>query len=320
MRNEYKLEKKKFIVEEIKQIYMFFDNYDYILIDGNEVKDISLNFCDYLIIEDNKICRVVESGFIKLQLSDKFRKNSYDAVVYNPKEYNVDKNQYVENRLCENRIKSLRVHDNNYWHDSILGNMQAEIKEGFIIINFIPNVILAPAKENESKILLPVITKQLIDKINLDFENTESFSIYKKEIVDMQLEFSETLIWGSSDYERTISNGSITFKIDPTITWREINSMDNMSKKKDLEKRLLGEHDICHLYITYENYGYGNKREECISVDDIRDENELGEDDYYTLPSYVGGICERIDKDTLIIFFGKKAKAKREELLQKIKS
>ena len=133
MRNEYKLEKKKFIVEEIKQIYMIFDNYDYILIDGNEVKDISLNFCDYLIIEDNKICRVVESGFIKLQLSDKFRKNSYDAVVYNPKEYNVDKNQYVENRLCENRIKSLRVHDNNYWHDSILGNMQAEIKEGFII-------------------------------------------------------------------------------------------------------------------------------------------------------------------------------------------
>jgi len=319
MKNEYKLEKKKFVVEEIKQIYIFFDNYDYILIDGSELKDINLNFYDHLIIEDNKICRAVESGFIKLQLSDKLKKHPYDAVVYNPKEYNADKNQYIKDRLCENRIKSLRVHDQNYWHDSILGNMQVEVKDDFIIINFIPNVILAPAKENESKIFLPVISKQLIDKINLDFENTESFFIYKNEIIDMQLEFDEKLYWGSGDYERTVLNGFITLKIDPTITWREINSMSNISKKKDLEKRLLGEHDICNLYITYENYGYGSDREECIHIEDVRDESEFDADDE-SPPYQIGGICERIDKYTLIIFFGKKAKAKREEMLQKIKS
>ena len=73
-------------------------------------------------------------------------------------------------------------------------------------------------------------------------------------------------------------------------------------------------HDICHLYIEYNYVGGGFYKKECIEINDIRSDEEFEEiekweerEDHEFMPYFIGGYAEKVDKNTLLITFGKSA-------------
>lgn len=311
MGKEYIIEKKNFLLEDINFIYVFFNNRDFVTIKSKEIEDISLKFFDNLVVENDSICRVAESGFIKINISNSTKLYNCENFVYNPKEYNKDRKKYIENRICnENDIKCIRIFDENNWHDTIYGETESQIDGEYLIINFIRKSNIALSDNNKNKIFLPDITKKVIKKINLDFENCDGFTIYQEEIVDLFLNFKNELVWGSGDLNREIKSGYIKLLIDDKIPYRNINvyNIENTKnvKKTKLEKRLLGDHDICHLYIHYDSYGYGDTRCECIEIYDLQEykNDDEDEDDL----CFVGGYCEKTKNGEILITFGEEAK------------
>ena len=173
-------------------------------------------------------------------------------------------------------------------------------------------------------ILLPEMSKTIISGIILDFENCEGVNIDPNEIVDMHIVFNKELYLGSGDYVRQIESGFLFFFLDPEQNeWRENSLFDKLAKgekgNKQIERRVCGKkgfelHDICHLYIEYDYVGSGFYKRECLDITDLRSEEEFKEiekleekEGHEFAPYYLGGYAEKIDKDTILITFGKKA-------------
>ena len=102
------------------------------------------------------------------------------------------------------------------------------------------------------------LTKSVVEKIGLDFENCDGFDIYAEEIQEMNINFEKELQWNSSCFGREIINGFIRLKLNKKLEWRHVN-VYNCNEKipniKKLERRLCGKGlddcDICHLYVEY---------------------------------------------------------------------
>ena len=116
---------------------------------------------------------------------------------------------------------------------------------------------------------------------------------------------------------RSVKSGYIRIKLDDKNLPRSNHlfdySFDNKKlKTKHFEQRLCGkrgrgEHDICHLYVSYYHAGYGTNIEECIGIDDIRPNEELDriyEEDDWSVPAYVGGHCSKLKDNSIVIAFG----------------
>ncbi len=176
-------------------------------------------------------------------------------------------------------------------------------------------------KKRRHTILLPEISKSLIRKIQLDFENCEGIDLFQSEIVDFNINLNRELDVGSDNYQRCIKDGYLKIKFDKGYNCYRRNCLNQMlcfgeRGSKQMETRLCGKkgyalHDICHLYIEYEYAGAGSYRRECLYVGDVRSEEENdaiakwekenGEDFY---PCYVGGYAEKQKDDTILITFG----------------
>lgn len=176
-------------------------------------------------------------------------------------------------------------------------------------------------KKRRHTILLPEISKSLIRKIQLDFENCEGIDLYQSEIVDFNINLNRELDVGSDNYQRCIKDGYLKIKFDKGYNCYRRNCLNQMlflgeRGNKQMVTRLCGKngyalHAICHLYIEYEYAGAGSYRRECIYVGDVRSEEENdaiakwekeNEEDYY--PCYVGGYAEKQKDDTILITFG----------------
>lgn len=324
---KYIYPKKKFSKKDIEFMYLFFDNGDYFSLHGSEVIDLKLNLYDRLVWGERGICPVVESGYIKLDVK-KRNKAIYDGyLLYNAKEYREDRKAYIENRcVSEGGISHVRFFDENNWHDTLNGNITAEMESEFLILKFLPQEKFGSADGENHVILLNEIGKSIIKSIDLDFENCESFYVYRNEILDMQLQFEEELVWGGGDLFRSIKSGFIKIKLDKDIDYRQVHFLsDGRVTIKKLEKRLLwdrvqSEHDICHLYIDFDYVGFGFDRTECVEIEDIRPDEELdrleklAEEGEYEFDDYIGGYCKKQEDGTIIITFGKNA----EKLLEKV--
>ena len=325
---EYKIKKEDFKKKDIEFAYILFNNGDYLPISKIEIVDISVNLYDTLTLGDEyykSFCPVVESGFIKLKLIEKCKGFYRDAFLYNLKEYNNDRVNYIKNRLCnEGDLKCISLFNDYNWNHTLYGNMKAVIDKDFLIIKFEPKNTKQSSDNENNIISLPEVNKSIIQSIDLDFENCEGVHIYKEEIVEMQLRFSEELCWGSENYIRQIESGYIKLKLDDEInSYRENTLFDELVKgkkgNKQIEKRLCGNkgfdlHDICHLYIEYECSGFGLNKTECIEVNDIRSNEELNEMErleektgHEYAPYFLGGYCEKQDDSTILITFGKTA-------------
>ena len=241
---EYFHPKKKFERKNISKGYIFFKNGDFLEIYKNEFVEVSLNFYDNLIWNFREASPVVESGFIKLRIQN--RKSTHEShFLYNPKEYSKDRKEYIEKRLVEEGlIERICIFDENNWHDTLFGDAHAELEGDYLFIRYQPNHLYGSCASENNTINLGAVKKSVIEKINLDFENCESFAIYKEEIVDMQLNFSEGLVCNSSGFARAIRDGFIKVKFNPDISWRKTNLANEWQGKKtkgiaSLEKRLV---------------------------------------------------------------------------------
>lgn len=327
---EYRIPKKEFKKEEIEFLRIFFDNGDYFPIGGKEVEEISVRLYDRLIVENDDICRVAESGYIKLRLMSRPKNIYSDVFLYDAKNYRRDRKNYIKNRLCnDGGIKSIAIFDEDNWRDTLFGNITAETDGKFVIIKFVPKPYEEPYDSRDNVILLNDVTKSVIYKIELVFENCEGFTIYPNEIIDIQLKFKNELEHGGGDLSRGIESGYIKLKLDGTIRHREVDLFDVDDGKKLtvklLKERLLwnqkvSTHDICHLYVTYNYAGFGISRCEHLEIEDIKDLDEIDEmikeeeEHMCIVYFFEGGCCEQQSDGSILIVFGNVAK----EILEKV--
>lgn len=325
---EYSVKKNEFKKEKIEYIEMFFNNGDYIIISKTEIIDISTRLYDKLIIGKdywNPFCAVVESGFLKLKLLKKAKGIYANSHVYNQKEYNRDRIEYIKNRLYnEGGVDCIKLFDKNNWYFTLYCQVETTLDGDNLNLKFIQCYKKAECKSDLHIISLPEIKKSLISRLELDFENCEGVYLDQKEIIEMQIVFNKELCWGSGDYIRQVESGFLKVKLDPAQNeWRENSLFDNLEKGKkgnrQIERRLSGKkgfelHDICHLYIEYGYVGAGFYKRECVEINDLRSEEEIAEiekleekEGRELAPYYLGGYAEIVDKDTLLITFGKTA-------------
>ncbi len=59
---EYTYPKKKFKKNDINHLYVYFDNGDFISLNGSELIDLKINLYDRLIWSGRGVCPVAESG------------------------------------------------------------------------------------------------------------------------------------------------------------------------------------------------------------------------------------------------------------------
>lgn len=314
---EYFYPKKKIAINSISQALIFFKNGDFLEIRKNEIVEVCVNFYDRLIWNHREASPVVESGFIKLKIQEE--KDKYEACfLYNLKEFRKNRKEYIESRLVqEGEIDRICIFDENNWHHTLFGDAYAKLDGNYLIISYNPNGLYGACNSDNNTINLCVVSKSAVYKINLDFENCESFEIFKEEIIDIQLNFHKKLYRNSNGFTRAVRNGFIKLKLKPQINWRKINFANEWQGKRTkgiapLKKRLVWENnrceiDICNLYVTYDYMGYCTDREECISINDIRPNeyfDSLEKEGIYDF-DFISGYAEIQDDGSFLVVFGK---------------
>lgn len=313
MSYEFVCPKKEFKKKEISKAQVFFRNGDYFELSGNEIVDISLQFYDTLIANEKGFSPVVKSGYIKCKFN-KLAPRHDSSMLYNLKEYKKDRKTYLEERCVnEGGVYYIRLFNENNWHDGIFGDIVVYKDGDVVVLSFQANRTYGTADKNYHIVMAPNVTKQVVEKIDLDFENCDSFEIFQEEILDMQINCKKQLKWSSSSYGREISNGFIRLKLNKELTWRHVNVYECNEKIpniRKLERRICGkgedEIDICHLYVTYRHAGYCRDYEECIGINDIRPPEaipDIDEEDIY--PCFISGYAKKENDGSILIVFGK---------------
>lgn len=319
MEREYTVAKKVYKKEDIAYIEVVFDNGDFVPLGGEEILDISIRLYDKLILENNEFCAFAESGLLKLKLQKSPKDLYFDFNFFNYKEYKKNRLEYIKNRLSVvGGIKCIKFFNDNNCHTTVCGNIIAETDGDYLSMRFISKPIDEPYESENHKISLNNITRSQIRSVLLDFENCDSFSIYANEILDMQLNFDDKL--SSFDYSRVIKSGFIKLRLSEDNGYREMHFYEDRKKitQKKLEQRLCGKneseiHDICHLYINYGYTGYGTRRNECLTVNDIKSDEEIAhlealeEENCIEYYCFEGGRATRLQKGAILITFGTSA-------------
>ena len=313
MSYEYVCQKVKFNAKEFFEAQIFFRNGDYFELSKGEIIEMDIQFYDTLIEGERGFCPVAKSGFIKCKIKEKTPTYSR-AFVYNQKEWAKNRKEYLEQRCVnEGGIYYLRLFDHNHWHYGIYAEIVAYLENGYLILRFQENKTYGSADKEYHTVNACNLTKSVIEKIDLDFENCDGFDIYQEEIQEMNINFEKQLKWSSSCFGREIKNGFIRIKLNKELTWRHVN-VYNCNEKipniKKLERRLCGrgidDCDICHLYVQYNYAGYCMNHEECIHIEDIRPFEELpdiDEEDIY--PCFISGYAKREKDGSILIVFSK---------------
>lgn len=313
MSYEFVCPKKEFKRKDISKAQMFFRNGDYFELAGNEIVDISLQFYDTLIANERGFSPVVKSGYIKCKF-DKLAPRYDSSLLYNQKEYKKDRKTYLEERCVnEGGLYYIRLFNKDNWHDGIFGDIVAYKDGDIVVLSFQANRTYGTSNKNYHTVMAPNVTKQVIEKIDLDFENCDSFEIFQEEILDMQINCKKQLEWNSSSYGREILNGFLRLKLNKELTWRRVHVYDCDEKIPDirkLERRICGkgedEIDICNLYINYRYAGYCKGYEEKIYVEDIRSMEEIERDEEENIfGSYISGYAKKEKDGSILIVFGK---------------
>lgn len=317
MNKTYYCDKKIFDRDDVDRVIIFFDNGDYVNIHRKEIKRLFITLADRLIWINYSICPVGVGGEIKLLVNDKFYNYlDNDVFVCDRKIYNKSRKSYIITRCLTDRITHIRFFNENNWHDTVYGHITATMEDGFLTLSFI-NAFNEPKDDTKCYIRLNDTTAKNIDRVFLDFENCEGFTVYKDEIKTMQINYADKLVWGSGDMNREILNGYILLELQEKDNENRYSIEYKKRRKiKDLIERLcyknvITYHDICTLYLEYDYIGYGDRRKECVEIDEVRTPEELksDEDDEYgePYPCFIGGYCRKIGKNQVLICFGKKS-------------
>ena len=305
MNSEYFCKKKSLNPREIEMAQIFFANGDFVTLSKKEIVDISIVFYDELRIGERGFCPAAKGGFLKCRINGKSRHRG-ENLLCECSEYGNNFKEYFENRCTkENGIRYMRIFDENHWHVPFYCIVNARKQDDLLVFEFEEGVGCGSADSDCHTVRARSITKGIVEKILLDFENCDSFEIFSEEIEDMKLDFEEELEWVSS-FRRKLRSGYIRLKFDKEITWRSSNVdwINGKDRVRTLEKRLCGKGkdtiDICHLYVTYDYAGYGLDLEECIGIGDIRSVEEQENDEW----NYTSGHAEKQKDGSILIIFG----------------
>lgn len=319
----YYVDKKKFTTENVEELAVVFQNGNRLEIDAYELVDIRLHFYDRLLKYWDSACFVGQSGYVKLRILAKNQKNhDEDAFLHNPEDYAKDRKAYIETRCTEdNDVDHIIFYDENCWSDNIFGDIRCHMEEDFLILQFVPNPKYGSADADKAYIDLPNVISENIRVMKLDFENCETATVYRDEILETDLSFEEQLEWDGGDFCRVVKSGTLKLRFEEDYLDRDVHFWESERKKPGIRKiirRICGKgediHDICHLYITYENsncqYGQG---EEKIEIPDMRFYEEitddcdeaLEEDSCEDIDLYIGGYAKLEQDGTVTVKFGK---------------
>ncbi len=322
MFNKYLFPKMKYTKNEVSFMYIFFENGDFLEIKGSEIFNFSINIYDKLIRSRKGYNPVIESGYFKLKICNKsaFTKSSH--FLYNEADFRKNRKSYIENRCVnESWITEIWLFNSYSWHKVLHCESKGKMDGDFLLLEFLPQPQMGTFKNENHYVNIKNIEKEDIFKIDLDFENCESFAVYNDEIEDVNIDFEDKLEWGAGDLYRKAIGGYIKIKLNKDFALRENHLFKNKKSLKivDFERRLCGKkgediHDICHLYIDFYHAGYGEVQVECVEVDDIKTDEEIkniekkeeqtGQSYYY----YEGGYCKKHKDGSIIIAFGKNAR------------
>lgn len=334
----YSAAKKEIRKEEISEITITFINGEYILLKANkELCDISIRFCDDLIKSGHYFCPIATNGYFRFNVYDKQRYlNSYKNPVFDNHGKLLGRKAYIEKQVLENKIAYITIADENNWPTKIFGNAKAKIENGFLVVFY--DDTNENNANNDFSIQLPSVNKSNVKSIDFDFENCESIVVYTDEIEEINLSFSKYLCW-SGNYNRSINGGYVKLKLKNDFLFSRQTVLFEFEEKYKrpsnvaVENRLLGNgtHDICHLYISF-NDSNGEKNEECLDIEGDWQEVETPQttnknecygncknctvkdcEDYdeYTISDcdvFIGGYTKKLDNDFIVIAFGKNAK------------
>ena len=179
MSYEYVCQKIKFTAKKFGEAQVFFRNGDYFDLSKGEIVEMDIQFYDTLVAEERGFCPVARGGFIKCKIKEKMPKYCY-AFVYNQKEYDKNRKEYLEERCVkEGGIYYLRLLDDNHWHCGIYGDVVAYLEEGYLILSFQENKTYGSYDKEYHMVKACNLTKSVIEKINLDFENCDGIEIFQ---------------------------------------------------------------------------------------------------------------------------------------------
>lgn len=325
MNKRYFFEKSDFNLEETERMAVFFDNGDYLTVPKRAIKSVRIVFSDRLIWVQNAIFPTGVGGEIRIK-ADKFKPSDFwGNSLYNQKDYEDNKKGYLIKRCLNDKIIRFRFFDSNNWSHTVYGSVAASLEGDELVFTFL-NHLNEPCAADKSYIYVSDVTKNNVDSVGLDFENCEGFTVYNshhgKEILSMQINCYKKLAFGGGELVRRIRNGYFLLWLE-NIDSRKTSLWDD--KKKYTLKRLtdrlcykkeLSRHDICNLCIDYEYIGYGEDKTERIEVGEARATEELSDEDDESCiePEFVGGYSKRLDKNRVLITFGKNAKEMLERL------
>ena len=331
----YTVPKKVFSKDsKIEEIMIFFTNGDFLTIRKNEICSASITFYDKLIKHKLEFYAVGHSGFIKLRIQSGKAK-SEKRHLSNPKEYNLNRKEYIQNRLVNmGDIAFIKLFNQLNWSDCIFGDIYATLEGDYLYIRFKENDKYGAWQSDTHCVDIAPLSKELIFKMDLDFENCDGIDVYSDEIKEMNLTFDKELVWNSSGYARSVKSGVIIIKFYEYHGNRQFNIYSNKKtvKLKHLEERICGKKgtdviDICHLYLDYHRcYEFEGEVINIPSldekesgpyekeVDDYGDHDKYWEehfedddeyDDYYEEP-FISGYAERLDDGSIKITFNRK--------------
>ena len=165
--------------------------------------------------------------------------------------------------------------------------------------------------------MLPPVTKKVIGKIELGFENGEYFSIDETELGEIQLKLSPQLWSEGGRFGRTVVSGSLCFTPDKHIYDRNVGLYFKMRGGKKLirriRKRVCGNsgekiHDVVCLTIHYDQSIFGRNLCEHLYIRDRRGEEEvdrlLAHEEETGIEQYFfeGGYAMLLDKEIYLTF------------------
>jgi hypothetical protein len=303
---------KKRSNKRIEYIEILFDNDEYISFRKDELIEYEIKTYDKLVRVAGKVHPYAESGYLKFKI--KKYPPYHCEFIFDRKNYKNNRINFIVDR-CINYggIIGINFIDDYNWSYKIYGNFEAIFEDDMLNLIIKPKPVYESSNSDFYYITLPKVKKNLVQSIDLIFENCENVEILRDDILDINLVIRDKLT--EFNYERLIIGGYIKIKINSEYKYRH-GSLHNIESSsidyKRVIKRILEleEHWICRLDVTYNASGYCFKESFDIKdirfdyIDEVEDTDIDDNDDYEDIePYFVGGHVTKSNDEVITITF-----------------
>lgn len=271
---KYYYPKEKMLKDDIRELTFYFDNGECLSLYNDEIEEINLNFYDKLEKHGELICKTVQEGIIKLNIS-LYNCWKDTRLLINEEIYKKNRRKAIIERLLTPGITCILIEYYNFSNETIYGNFTASQNKNEILLTAVEQPLKGSYDSNNFYIDLYDINKDNVESIRIILENCEVVDVYNDELVDINLKLNNKLIYDIGSLRREIVGGSIEIKLDKKKTHRyrslfndeydDIDPFDYIHQRLD-EKEL----DITHLYIRYKS---GEKEQIVVNSFDERGKN-----------------------------------------------